>query len=62
MTLSKRVMQGDLLALIEAKAVMPPEIRATLIPLLAALLLEVAAAEVENNSDDGEASDDEDRA
>jgi|APHot6391423213_1040247.scaffolds.fasta_scaffold03979_3 hypothetical protein len=60
MTLSKRMMQGDLIALIEAKAVMPPEIRATLIPLLAALLLEVAAAE--NNSDDGEASDDEDRA
>jgi len=54
------MMQGDLIALIEAKAVMPPEIRATLIPLLAALLLEVAAAE--NNSDDGEASDDEDRA
>jgi hypothetical protein len=56
------MMQGDLLALIEAKTVMPPEVRATLIPLLAALLLEVAAAEVENDSDDGEASDDEDRA
>jgi hypothetical protein len=56
------MMQGDLLALIEAETVMPPEVRATLIPLLAALLLEVAAAEVENDSDDGEASDDEDRA
>ena len=56
--------QGDFLALMEPGPTLVPTVRTTLIPLLAALLLEAAEAEAELGLGAGkrEAGDDQDRA
>jgi hypothetical protein len=53
--------QGDFLGLMEPGPTLAPAMRAALIPLMAALLLE-AAAELRIEADEREAGDDQDRA
>ena len=53
--------QGDFLALMEPGPTLAPATRARLIPLIAALLLEAAAAEFRPGTDKQEAGDDQDR-
>ena len=54
--------QGDFLALMEPGPPLAPTIRAVLVPLIAALLLEAAEAESRVGMDMKEAGDDQDRA
>jgi hypothetical protein len=54
--------QGDFLALMEPGRTLAPTVRATLIPLLAALLLEAAEAELGTGAGKREAGDDQDCA
>jgi hypothetical protein len=52
--------QGDFLALMEPRPTLAPAMQATLIPLLAVLLLE-AEAELRTGAGEREAGDDQDR-
>lgn len=54
--------QGDFLALMQPGPTLAPTIRAVLVPLIAALLLEAAEAESRVGMDMKEAGDDQDRA
>ena len=55
--------QGDFLALMEPGPTLSPALRTTLMPMMAALLLEAAAAEFgSEDADEREADDDQDRA
>ncbi len=54
--------QGDFLALMEPGATLSPAMRVTLIPLLAALLLEAAEADFRTGAGEREAGDEQDRA
>ena len=54
--------QGDFLGLMEPGPALAPAMRATLIPLMAALLLEAAEAELRIGAGEREAGDDQDRA
>ena len=54
--------QGDFLGLMEPGPAMAPAMRSTLIPLMAALLLEAAEAELRIEAGEREAGDDQDRA
>jgi hypothetical protein len=54
--------QGDFLGLMEPGPAMAPATRAVLIPLLAALLLEAAEAELRVEAGERETGDDQDRA
>ena len=58
---TRRARQGDFLALMEPGATLPPTTRVTLIPLLAALLLEAAEADVRTGAGEREAGDEQDR-
>jgi hypothetical protein len=53
--------QGDFLALMEPGPTLAPVVRATLIPLIATLLLEAAEAELRTGASEREAGDDQDR-
>jgi hypothetical protein len=52
--------QGDFLALMEPGPTLSPALRATLMPMMAALLLEAVAAEFGADADEREADDDQD--
>ena len=54
--------QGDFLGLMEPGPTLAPTMRAALIPLMAALLLEAAEAELQIEAGEREADDDQDRA
>ena len=54
--------QGDFLGLMEPGPAMAPAMRAALIPLMAALLLEAAEARLRIGAGAREAGDDQDRA
>lgn len=54
--------QGDFLALMEPGPTLEPAMQASLIPLMAALLLEAAEAEHRIGAGEQEAGDDQDRA
>lgn len=53
--------QGDFLALMEPGPTLAPAIQSTLIPLIAALLLEAAETESRTGAGEREAGDDQDR-
>jgi hypothetical protein len=53
--------QGDFLALMEPGPTLAPAMQATLIPLMAALLLEAAEAELRIGAGEREAGDEQDR-
>jgi hypothetical protein len=54
--------QGDFLGLMEPGPMLAPTTRATLIPLMAVLLLEAAEAELRIEAGEREVGDDQDRA
>ena len=54
--------QGDFLALMEPGPTLSPALRATLMPMTAALLLEAVAAEFGADGGEREAADEQDRA
>ena len=54
--------QGDFLALMEPGPTLSPALRATLMPTMAALLLEAVAAEFGADGGEWEAADEQDRA
>jgi hypothetical protein len=53
--------QGDFLALMEPGPTLAPTMQATLIPLIAALLLEAVEAEPRTGASEREAGDEQDR-
>ena len=54
--------QGDFLALMEPGPTLSPALQATLMPMIAALLLEAMAAEFGADAGEREAADEQDRA
>jgi hypothetical protein len=54
--------QGDFLGLMEPGPTLAPAMRVRSVPLIAALLLEAAEAELRNGASEREAGDDQDRA
>ena len=54
--------QGDFLGLMEPGPALAPAMRARLVPLIAALLLEAAEAELRIGAGEREAGDEQDRA